>query len=61
MNFKAVSLSDKNIVRLAYKLAAKNYKTVVMDFKVISPAVKIANIFVKFKKRDGVKITPLNF
>lgn len=31
-----------------------------MDFKEISPAVKIANIFVKFKKRDGVKITPLN-
>ena len=36
-----------------------------MVFIKIPPAVKLANIklaniFVKFKKRDGVKITPLN-
>lgn len=32
-----------------------------MDFIKIPPTAKnFTNIFVKFKKRDGVKITPLN-
>ena len=32
-----------------------------MDFiKIPSAAKNFTNIFVKFKKRDGVKITPLN-
>ena len=31
------------------------------EFKAISPAVKLANIFVKFKKRDGVKIYAIKF
>ena len=48
IDFKAVSLADKNfrniIVKFTCQLAAKNYKTAAMDFKVTSPAVKLANI-----------------
>ena len=65
MDFKAVHFADKKfrniIIKPTQQLAAKNYKTAVMDFKVMSPAVKLANIFVKFKKERWRKDYAIKF